>query len=711
MSNLVGKVHVGVEVDSTDFPAKLAAALSGVEADVDFDRSHMARQAQKFRTQFEAALKNVMRKPLTVGGVKVGVDFDAAHLAAQALKFRRQLHAALKAATQGMGLVVSVDVDLDPGGSAAQAAAGKGFWGQFMDGSWFKRLRRGLRRAGSGGFFDVFTSSLSYALQGVKWFLDANGYLFGVLGNLGQRLVDVSGKLGRFGKVLAPLGKAMGALGKAGQSLFSNPWTAAVAVVGVLATLGKAVSILSPLLNAAAGVAATFASALGNTAAAGLVLVPVLVSLAAGAGAFLYVGGAAAKSLGALFSAMSSGDPKKMEEYRKSLEGLGPAARSAVRAFEPLLSDLEELRRQAQDRMFDGMADSVSTFAPVLDTVKGSLGDISEAVGDVIDRFLELGNNAVFVESLGALLSSTSVIVGNIGAGLVNLFAGFTNFFAAVAPVAELFSQSVRSVGDSFLTWTASEENRQKVTDFFYGAYEVARLVVGILWELGGVLVTVFTDSQGPILETDGILQGIKRKLEDVKAWLDKPENKDKLKEWFRQAAQFASSVWQAISYIAREFQRLNTPENREAMLRVIGFLGQMAGAALRLAGYLGQVFDLLMSIIKYQPAALIGRTLGAVGNALRGSQPQAFAAGGLVSAPTRALVGEAGPELIVPLRRPLGLVDPSVRDVAALVRGLPGRPPPTRQVNVVQHIYPNQADPQAVAVAVMNRYAVAVGG
>lgn len=46
------------------------------------------------------------------------------------------------------------------------------------------------------------------------------------------------------------------------------------------------------------------------------------------------------------------------------------------------------------------------------------------------------------------------------------------------------------------------------------------------------------------------------------------------------------------------------------------------------------------------------------------------FATGGLVTGPTRALIGEAGPEMVVPLARPLSQVDPAVRDVAAFAQG-----------------------------------------
>lgn len=49
------------------------------------------------------------------------------------------------------------------------------------------------------------------------------------------------------------------------------------------------------------------------------------------------------------------------------------------------------------------------------------------------------------------------------------------------------------------------------------------------------------------------------------------------------------------------------------------------------------------------------------------------FAAGGIVGGPITALVGEAGPEAIIPLNRPLSQVDPSVREISALLQGKNG--------------------------------------
>jgi hypothetical protein len=53
-----------------------------------------------------------------------------------------------------------------------------------------------------------------------------------------------------------------------------------------------------------------------------------------------------------------------------------------------------------------------------------------------------------------------------------------------------------------------------------------------------------------------------------------------------------------------------------------------------------------------------------------RGGRAPVLATGGLINGATMALVGEAGPEAVVPLNRPLGMVDPSVRWLSAIAQG-----------------------------------------
>jgi len=96
-----------------------------------------------------------------------------------------------------------------------------------------------------------------------------------------------------------------------------------------------------------------------------------------------------------------------------------------------------------------------------------------------------------------------------------------------------------------------------------------------------------------------------------------------------------------------------------------------------------------------------------------------AAASGALVLGPRRFLVGEAGPEAIVPLRRPLSQVDPAVRGLSAIAQGMvqrqsDGAPAggPSKVVNIAQGAIVVQGSmaPETTATNVVNRIAERIG-
>lgn len=81
------------------------------------------------------------------------------------------------------------------------------------------------------------------------------------------------------------------------------------------------------------------------------------------------------------------------------------------------------------------------------------------------------------------------------------------------------------------------------------------------------------------------------------------------------------------------------------------------------------------------------------------------FAAGTIANGPTPGVFGEAGREALVPLDRPLSLVDPSVRALSAFAQGLlPGNTPTIAPGAIVVHTA--VADPTLVASSVLDRIA-----
>jgi SLT domain-containing protein len=92
----------------------------------------------------------------------------------------------------------------------------------------------------------------------------------------------------------------------------------------------------------------------------------------------------------------------------------------------------------------------------------------------------------------------------------------------------------------------------------------------------------------------------------------------------------------------------------------------------------------------------------------------KATAAGGVFAGAQMRLIGEAGPEAVVPLNRSLSQVDPAVRELSAIAQGMrfasQQRPVAQRTIDVggIQIITPTK-DPGAVAQEMVNRL-VAVG-
>lgn len=96
------------------------------------------------------------------------------------------------------------------------------------------------------------------------------------------------------------------------------------------------------------------------------------------------------------------------------------------------------------------------------------------------------------------------------------------------------------------------------------------------------------------------------------------------------------------------------------------------------------------------------------------------FARGGTVNGAQHAIVGEAGPEAIVPLRRPLGQVDPSVRWLSAIAQGMSapkmagggimGRPSTTVVFEAGAIVVEGADDPRQTAYDVLDVVAENIG-
>lgn len=653
---------------------------------------------------------------------------------------------------------VPVEVDIDKNQAKQEAAAVSKIIEKEVskvgNKNLFGGVVRSLRRAGTGGVFDTITNLLASMVSLAKPIgslfsgltkvaSKAVGAVGGAVTKLGGFLSEFGGIVGKVGGVLTQaggqiaqfsslMGKAAGPIGMAAQ---------VAAFGGMILLIAKGITLLGPLVFNILGVFTLFAGALFNTAAAGLVAVPVLTSLGVGIGVAAFAAKDAAGAFGAMVKAISSGDAKDLEAYNEALGKLGKNARETVKAAEPLVKTFRGLQGKLEQSFFDGMADGVSKLQPLLSSLEPILVNIAGAMGNVVDKFIALGSNDRFVMSFTALMLAVEPIINNLGTALSGVFAGLVNFFSVVSGLAVQFSQKLAEVGVKFQEWSGSEAGRSAILTFFTNAYNIAGQVVGIIQTLGGIMMSVFTASQEPLGRNEGFLQRIQTKLDGWKAWVD--ENADTIKGWLEDAADFAGDVYEALKKIVIKLGEWNTQENRDALKATVDFMGDLAEFAMDAAGALGNVYDKMVDIVNIAKdnffvrgitgaIGIGGRAASSVINTVTGnnvSRPASAnlsneakalrrAAGGLVTKPEFSMIGEAGPEMIIPLKRPLHMVDPEVRHITAMLRGQwniakskGGDDRPSKVVNVTQNITPAQADPNAVAMSILNRAAVLARG
>jgi len=711
--------------------AKRAAEKAAAQAKRDADRRRREREAEdkaeKRRldriAKADAKLQNRFDNWLAGGGEKDAVE-----------KFAREIERRVPVSVQRSLLKGTRDVDLGPelndlaerisdrfgvsirnlqrrvGTSIVQVVDAK-------DLAKFDKLESRIlsfnrRFSRGGGAASVLGGFLTIPLAGAALALKTITAIPPVLAKAGGAVAKFGGIVGRMfpaaGAVLARVGAGIGAIAAKiavlilPVALFAA-WGAFARILSGFVALANAVaSGLVIIGNALIGVVATIAPA-----------AVALTGFVAGIGVVAVAVKPVVTALTALNTAVSSGKAEDWEKYNEALGKLGTNAQAAVKALRPLVESLKGFRQQLSENFFAGMAEGLGNLGPTLDIVKNGLSNLATAAGDVFDRLLGKLVSPEFQGALTTVLSGWSVQFTNLGNALSSFFLGFTNVFAALTPLANSLSGAIAGIADRFLAWTSSADNMATMVRWFQKAYDIAGQVWGIIGSLIGLVASLFNQSAPG---TVGALESIKAKLDEWKLWVD--NNSYRINTWMEQGKDTISNLATGIGDVVESFQKLNTPEARAGLDRMIS----LASTLLGIINAIASAWDRLPGFMKTSLVTVGGgstrsnpvpSTINRTGLPAAG-RSAVRAAGGYIGQPEFSLIGEAGPELVVPLRRNLNQVDPAVRSLSAMLQGkrYSGDPGYTgkmggKVVNVTQHITPVSADPGSVAAQMLNRLVV----
>jgi phage-related protein len=339
-------------------------------------------------------------------------------------------------------------------------------------------------------------------------------------------------------------------------------------------------------------------------------------------------------------------------------EALLPVLGALLEAFMPLLPPVVEL---------------VETLAAVLMPIIAPLGQLLATIAPILVQLFIAFNPVLRVLQLVAtllpplepILTLIAEAIGWVIEGLTKIIEPFVSFIAFIIEAV--------AGGKAF-------------GDIFNWASDIIKVVMGKL---------------------DEFISGLKSVLSAVGDFIGR------FKSFFDDALNHISTF---VSNVIQWFKDMPY-----RILSSIGDIGAQIGATfLTMVAVVGDIVDNIVDFFVKLPGRIIsaiGNIGSTIGNKIKSGMPDwvpGFAEGGIVYGPTRALVGEAGPEAVIPLTRPLNMIDPSVRGMAAMLRGMPNQAQAVsggKTVNLTMNVYSPQADPAAVAASVMNRAAVLARG
>lgn len=556
----------------------------------------------------------------------------------------------------------------------------------------------------------------------------AAGFFLKTITAIGPAVAKVGGAVAKFGAAVAVRFGRLGlGISKIGTLIarLAGPLSAILAPVALIAAWGAFSEVLSGIvviLNSIAAVATIAGASIVGAVSSLALLATVGAAAATGYGLFALGAKDAFGAVTALNKALSTGAKKDWKKYNEALGKLGDNAKAAVQATKPLLESLRGVKKELSERIFKDTSGLISGLQPLIDTVKGVVTEFGQSINYVFQDILgKLGDQNV-IDTIGNIGLTFSQIFTNVGLAANNFFIGFLNGLNAISPIAENLSGAIKNISDRFLEWTNNADNMAKLQGWFQKVYDVASGVYGVVMSLIGLVASLFNQSAPG---TVGALATIKAKLDEWKLWVD--NNQDKINFWIEEGKRIAVEFAIGVGKVLTEFQKLNTEDARAGIKTIISLIENVLGAigtvAQKWAEFKASVSQgVRIGVTTTQgsfntTSVITGRTnYGPNGNQQRPWGTGARAAGGFIRKPELSWIGEAGPEVVIPLARPINMVDPEVRELTRMVRGAIGSGAgggysQQKVWNVTQNITPTSADPNLVAASLLNRFAVAARG
>ena len=401
----------------------------------------------------------------------------------------------------------------------------------------------------------------------------------------------------------------------------------------VAAGATAAVSAVTPLGGALGGVVAgavAVAGAVGQAAGAAISAGGVFASL----GLAAVTARVATSGLSDAFAAQSAAQEElartgaisesTQEALTAAMAGLAPAAAAVVTEVTALTPAWSAFQDSIQQTVFADVAGQLRGISDaILPTLQAQLGGTAGVLNQAIQGFAQFAQSEQFVSQLDTLLGGLNATLaallpgaGAVGQGLLAIFAG------AGGPATDM-ATAISNIGLSFGTWAQGVAESGQLTTFLDQANVVLGDLLGIVGNVGSVLVSVF--GAGAATGAD-LLSILRDATGQLAAFLQTAGAQAGLEQFFGLVSQVGSTIGDLGGIIGPIFAgvfavlgELTPHVNalREALLPVAQVVAENLGVALTgLAPVLGVVASLIVLLVQAL-APLVEALVGALGPAL----------------------------------------------------------------------------------------------
>lgn len=500
--------------------------------------------------------------------------------------------------------------------------------------------------------------------------LDPRGLIQGVQ-NLGQTINENGGGITGF---FSTIGQSLSNLASGGGDITTLVKVAvAITAAGGAAVLaGAGFGALVAGISGLAAIATALASSIGiGLVGALLPLGPIVLAAAAG--------------VGALFFAFQNAK-KELKDSVAPVRDWFNAVQEPVRAhlFKDLAADMGA---------FSGTLNGFVTplLIAAADSLNATFAHLATALSDPAVQST--------LTQLGTVLPP---ILTGLGTAFTDFLTGALGFFTPIAGFSQTLVDNVSAAAATFSTWANSVSGQNAIRDFMVGASTSAQILWDLVLSLGGAIGTLM--SQGKA-QGDSFLSSITGIVDEFTTWANSDEGRTKIADWMAFGAQLASHLGALVAAIGQAFINLDNPQTHEILLFLIDAMTTLVGWTGRFLVVSATMADMLLHGFQHAADAVqafghfvsntvdaaiddvkrlihwlgeikipnlpsLGNLVQGLGNGIAKLAGPHTAIGGVFSGAQSRVIGEAGPEAVVPLSRSLSQVDPSVRWLSALAQG-----------------------------------------